>query len=125
MIRIILVYGCETWPLCVEEQRCLEVFDNYCLRRILGRRRRDRVPCEVLRHRLHLGVLSTTLLQRRLRWFGHAARRPAGKIIRDVIDPLAPTHWRQKRGGQLMTWLTMLKEDLVRMSGPGVYGLRR
>ncbi len=28
-------------------------------------------------------------------------------------------------GGQLKTWLTMQKEDLARMSGPGVYGLRR
>ncbi len=65
------------------------------------------------------------LLQRRLRWFGHAARRPAGESIRDVIDPGPPTHGHRKRGGQLKSWLTMLKEDLARMSGPGVYGLRR
>ncbi len=32
--------------------------------------------------------------------------------------------WR-KRGGQLKTWLTMLKEDLTRMSGLYVYGLIR
>ncbi len=65
------------------------------------------------------------LLQRQLRWFGHAARRPAGEIIRHVIDPVRPTHWRRKRGGQLKIWLTMLKVDLARMSGPDVYGLRR
>ncbi len=67
VVRTILLYGCETWPLRVEDQRCLEVFDNDCLRRILGRRRRDRVPCEVLRHQLHLRALPPTLLQRRLR----------------------------------------------------------
>ncbi len=65
------------------------------------------------------------LLQRRLRWFGHAARRPAGEIIRDAIDLVTPSHWRRKRDAQLKTWLTMLKEDLARMSGTGVYGLRR
>ncbi len=108
MVRTILLYGCETWPLRVEDQRCLEVFDSDCLRRILGRRRRDRVPCEVLRHRLHLRALTPMFLQRRLRWFGHAARRPAGLIVRDVIDPVPPPHWRLKRGGQLKTWLTML-----------------
>ncbi len=56
---------------------------------------------------------------------GQAARRPAGEIIRDVIDSVPPSHSRRERGGQLETWLTMLKEDLARMSGPCVYGLRR
>ena len=65
------------------------------------------------------------LLQRRLRWFGHAARRPAGEIIREVINPEPPAHWRKKRGGQLKTWLSTLKEDLARLSGPDVFGLRR
>ncbi len=65
------------------------------------------------------------LLQRRLRWFGHAARRPAGEIIREVINPEPPVQWRKKRGGQLKTWMTTMKEDLARLSGPAVYGLRR
>ncbi len=34
-------------------------------------------------------------------------------------------HWRKKRGSQLKTWMTTLKEDLARISGPAVYGLRR
>ncbi len=34
-------------------------------------------------------------------------------------------HWRKKRGDQLKTWMTTLKEDLARLSGPAVYGLRR
>ncbi len=63
------------------------------------------------------------LLQRRRRWFGHAARRPAGEIIREVINPEPPAHWRKKRGGQLKTWMTTMKEDLARLSGPAVYGL--
>ncbi len=70
---MILLYGCETWPLRVKDQRRLEVFDNDCLRRILGRRRLDRAPCAVLRRQLHLRALPPVLLQRRLRWFGHAA----------------------------------------------------
>ncbi len=46
-----MLYGCKTWPLRVEDQRRLEVFDNDCLRRILGRRRLDLVP-----HTGHLQV---------------------------------------------------------------------
>ncbi len=34
-----------------------------------------------------------------LRWFGHAARRPAGEIIREAIKPEPPAHWCKKRGG--------------------------
>ncbi len=74
---------------------------------------------------IHLSALPLTLLQRRLRWYGHADRRLAGEIIRDVIDPVLLTHWRRNRGGQLTTWLSTLKENLTRMSGPNFYGLRQ
>ncbi len=57
VVRAILLYGCETRTLRVEDQRRLEVFDNDCLRCILGRRRLDRVPRAVLRRQLHLRVL--------------------------------------------------------------------
>ncbi len=93
VVRTILLYGCETWPLRVEDQRSPEVSDNDCLRRLLGRRSLDRVPCAVFRRQLHLRALPPVLLQRRLRWFGHAARRPAGEIIREVINPEPPAHW--------------------------------
>ncbi len=65
------------------------------------------------------------LFQRRLRWFGLAARRLAGEIIREAMNPEPTVHWRKKRGGQLKTWMTTLKEDLARLSGPAVYRLRR
>ncbi len=106
---MILLYGCGTCPLCNEDQRHLEVFDNDCLRCILGRRRLDRIPCALLRRQLHLRALPPVLLQRRLRWLGYAARRPAGEIIHEVIYPEPQVHWRKKRGGQLKTWMTTLK----------------
>ncbi len=65
-VRTTVLYGCETWPLRVEDQRRLEVFDNDCLRRILGCRGQDRIPYVALRHRLHLRALPSGLLQRRL-----------------------------------------------------------
>ncbi len=35
-MRSILLYGCETWPVRVADERMLEVFDNDSIRRILG-----------------------------------------------------------------------------------------
>ncbi len=78
-----------------------------------------------MKDRISCVTLPPVLLQRRLRRFGHAARRPAGEIIREVINPKPPVHWRKKRGGQLKTWMITLKEDLARLGGPEDFGLRR
>ncbi len=65
----------------------LEVFDNDSIRRILRVRRRDCVPSVELRRRLCLTSIPTLLVQKRLRWFGHAARRPEDELI-NVGDEL-------------------------------------
>ncbi len=44
VVWTILPNGCEIWPLRVEDQRRLEVFNDDFLRRILGRRRLVRGP---------------------------------------------------------------------------------
>ncbi len=56
-----MLYDCEPCPLSMAEG-----FNDDRLRRILGRRRRDRVPGEVLPYRLHLRDVLPMLLQRRL-----------------------------------------------------------
>ncbi len=58
----------------------MEVFDNDSIRRILRVRRIDFAPSVELRRRLCLASIPALLVQRRLRWFGHAARRPEGEL---------------------------------------------
>ncbi len=87
VVRSILLYGCETWPVRVADERMLEFFDNDSIRRILRVRRRDCVPSVELRRRLCLTSIPALLVQRRLRWFGHAARRPEGRLIKDLLLP--------------------------------------
>ncbi len=67
VVRSILLYGCETWPVREADERMLEVFDNDSIRRILRVRRRDRVPSVELRRRLSLTSIPALLVQRRLR----------------------------------------------------------
>ena len=81
IVRMILLYGCETWPLTAVDLRKLDVFDNDRLRYILRCCQFDRVPTTTLRCRLNLRPLPPVLLQRRLWWFGHAAQRPVGELI--------------------------------------------
>ncbi len=90
VVLIILLYGYETLPLRLEDIKRLEVFNNDCLRRIGRCIRRDRVPCAVFRQRLQLTTLPALLLQRRLPWFGHAARRAPGEFMRELINPDVP-----------------------------------
>ncbi len=56
-------------------------------RRILRVRRRGCVPSMELRRRLCLTSIPALLMQRRLRWFGHAARRPEGELIKTFSFP--------------------------------------
>ena len=108
----------------VTDMRKLEVFDNDCLRCILRCRRIDRVATHALRSRLHLRPLPSILHHRRLRWFGHAARRPEGELIRGLLLPSPLPGWRKRAGGQLKNWAGVIKDDLAVLSGPKVVGLR-
>ncbi len=89
VVRSILLYGCETWPIRVAEEK-MEVFDTDSIRRILRVRRSDCVPSVELRRRLCLTSILALLVQRRLRWFGHSARRLKGELTKDLYLPTPP-----------------------------------
>ncbi len=91
VVRSILLCGCEAWPVRVADQRMLVVFENDSIRRILHVRRRDCVPKAALQLRLRLASIRVQLVQRRLCWFGHAARCPEGELIRDLLSPIPPS----------------------------------
>ncbi len=87
VVRSILLYGCETLPVGVVDQKILAIFDNDSIRRVLFVMRRDCVPSEELCCHIHLTSIPTQLMQRQLCLFGHAARYPKGWLIRNF--PLA------------------------------------
>ncbi len=65
------------------------------------------------------------LLQRRRLWFGHAARRPEGDLIKDLLLPTPPRTWRRRAGDQLKTWAATIEADLEPISGQRVFGHAR
>jgi hypothetical protein len=124
-VRTILLYGCETWPLRVEDERRLMVFDHWCLRIILRVRYFDMVSNESIRNRCHIKSLTITIKEKRLRWFGHVLRKPPEEITKQVLFAEPISSWNRKRGGQILTWSDRMKKDLEISLGPAVYGLRR
>jgi hypothetical protein len=63
----------------------LEVFHRWCLRSILGVRRRDGISIEELLRRTQLCNIGTTICRLRLRWLGHAMRMPGERVARQVL----------------------------------------
>ncbi len=86
VVRLILL-GCEARPVRVADQNKLGGFNNDSIRRILRLRRRDYVPFVELRRHLCLISIPVVHAQTRLRWFGHAVRRPEGELIKDLLLP--------------------------------------
>ncbi len=109
----------------VVDERVLSVFDNDCISHILNVGRRDCGPSVELRCHLCLTGMPALLMQKRLLRFGHAARRPGGELITDLLLPTQPRTWRRRTGGQLKMWATTIKADLEPISGPRVFGYAR
>ncbi len=103
----------------------LVVFDSDSIRRSVHWRRRDCVLTAELRCRLRLTGISEQLVQRRIRWFGHAARHPGGELIKDPLLPTPLCTWRKRTGGQLKAWTMTIKADLKPLSGLRVFGYTR
>ncbi len=64
-------------------------------------------------------------LQKRLRWFGHAARGPKGELIKGLLLPTLPRTWCKRTVGQLKTRAAMIKADLEPSTMPRVFGYAR
>jgi hypothetical protein len=124
-VRPVLIYACETWPLRAEDIRKLEVFDHWCLRRILKVSYLEKISNEEIRKRCHgLPRLSQLLQCRRLQWFGHLLRKNDAEISKQTLAPTPCQGWRCRHGGQLKTWLSTIKRDMEQLGLHVVYGNR-
>nr|CAH8863946.1 unnamed protein product [Trichobilharzia regenti] len=84
-VRSVLLYGCETWPLRVEDMKRLAVFDHRCLRSISRVKWHNKVSNMEVRRRV-LGKQGKSIDEvvklQRLRWLGHVLRMPSHRLPR-------------------------------------------
>ena len=82
-----LMYGAaESWALTGSQAAQLETFHNSCMRRMMGRYRGTGGPftAELLDVTGQMPI-SQLLSRHRVRWLGHAARKPETTIVNQLL----------------------------------------
>ena len=110
LIIPIAIYGSEIWAMTKEDCRILQVFENNCLRSILGVTLRDKMSIDKI-HRM-AGIennICNTIRKRRLTWFGHVCRRSDDSLVKQIFKE----DFRKKRGRGRppKRWSDLIKED--------------
>ncbi len=93
-MRSVLFYGLETWPIQVEDERVLEVFDNDSISHILHVRRGDCVPTVELRRRPCQNSSSKE---------GPTDLNMLRDVLNDLILFTLPHTWSKRKFGELKT----------------------
>ena len=119
IILPVVLYGCETWSLTLQEERNLRVFENMVLRRIFGPKR-DKVTGEwrrLLNEELNDLYSSPNIVRviksRRMRWAGHVARTGEERGVYSVL--LGKPEGRRQLGRPRRRWVDKIRMDLQEM----------
>jgi hypothetical protein len=123
----VLLFAAEAWPrLTTFQMHRIEVFQNDCLRTIMGVRRSDRHHVKHLRSTCGVVPMEAQVRAHRLRWLGHWFRMPPSRLPRLscalaghllAADGSVPT---RRRGRPRFAWDTLLLvEDLGYIMAPG------
>ena len=102
LIEPIALYGAESWTLTAKVKNKLDVFDNECLRSIMGIAWMDKISNDELRERSKQQPLSAKAASRVIRWAGHVWRMDNNRIARRV-ERWQPTG-KRTRGQQKARW---------------------
>ena len=111
LIVPIAIYASETWTLKAEDSRKLTVFENDCLRAMVGKTRRDR--CKIADIKKKLGVkkeIINVIKNRRLNWFGHVCRRDTNSYVKRAYKE--EFAGKRKRGRPPKRWSEQVRQDL-------------
>jgi len=85
IVKAILLYSAETWPLTKTETQRLEAANHKWLRRILNVSWKDMVRNESIREQTGQEKLELAVQECRLRWLGHAQRMSDDRIAKQVL----------------------------------------
>ena len=109
-IRPVLLYGSEGWPMTDRLRAVLTGCDRRLLRYMAGITWRDHVSSAEVADRCGVELLEGVLRRRRLRWYGHVARRDIEEPLGNILNFEAPG--RRPPGRPKKSWKRTVEEDM-------------
>ena len=110
----VLLHGSETWNLTIRDCNRLNAFDMSCLRRLENVKWYHHVRNSTIRQRTKQHLVSITLTQRRLRWFGHLQRMPPENEVLKLHNFSPGTiGWTRPRGRPRRRWMDCVSQDIA------------
>ena len=85
-VKTILLYGAETWKTTKSLLHKLQVFINYCLRRILNIRWPEKISNKELWQKTNQPPVEEELKRWKWRWIGHTLRKQKYNITRQALQ---------------------------------------
>jgi len=113
-VRSAMIYGSETWPMKVEDERRLEKTERAMMRRMCGVRLAQRINSEVLHERLGLEKVKDVVRRGRLRWFGHLERMESDNWVSACRG--LEVEGKRCRGRGKKSWEECWKDDCKKMN---------
>ena len=109
VIRPTLLYGCETWPMSVKDERRTATTEMTMVRWAMGvglleHRRNEEILKEVKVEQI------ATVMRRRLEWFGHVKRRDETENSRAVVE--MKMQGKRPRGRPKLRWKDTVRRDM-------------
>ena len=108
----VFLYNSELWTLTLTKQREIDAFHRRLLRNLLNIRWPNKISNTKLYEITKAEAWSLTIKRRRLNWTGHMLRLPDDTPVKLALKE-ALTPGRRPPGGQKLTWLKLVNQDLA------------
>ena len=112
LVASIFLYNCEIWTPKKATYPEIDAFQRKLLRYMLNIRWPQKISNEEVYSRTSQTRWSERVQTRRMRWFGHMARLPDQAPVRLALEEFQRDNTRRPRGGQRITWIKTIKNDL-------------
>ncbi|KAL6553120.1 hypothetical protein OROGR_006962 [Orobanche gracilis] len=109
-IRPALLYGTECWAVKQCHVQKMNVAEMRMLRWMCGHTKKDRLRNEVIREKVRVASIEDTMMENRLRWFGHVRRRPVDAPVRR-LESWGTINIVKGRGRPKKTWIKLIEND--------------